>query len=105
VSLRSRADFQRVSKEGNRARAGVIALTLAPGGDDLGRSRVGLAVATRSGAVTRNRIRRRLKEAVRVAAPSRQDLIVRGDDRVLGLPFQELVENLRSALARAEERP
>jgi len=104
VSLRSRAEFQRVLRDGTRARSGVLAVALTPGGDDLGRTRVGLAVATGSGSVVRNRIRRRLKEAARAVSPPGRDLVVRADDRLLALPFQEMVEMLGRAVRRAEER-
>jgi ribonuclease P protein component len=69
---------------------------------DSGR-RVGFAVSRRlKRAVDRNRIRRRLRAAYRVArgvAPEALAVIVIGKKRVLDVEFDGLVGELRSALA------
>lgn len=68
-SLRKRADFGRVLREGRRARQPDVAFAARPNG--LGSTRVGFAVGRRvGGAVTRNRVRRRLRALVRTAVPA-----------------------------------
>jgi ribonuclease P protein component len=63
--LRSAADFQRVRERSPRVWPHrLLVLHVAP--NDLGRARVGITVSGRVGkAVVRNRIRRRLREALR----------------------------------------
>jgi ribonuclease P protein component len=63
--LRSAADFQRVREQSPRVWPHrLLVLHVAP--NDLGRARVGITVSGRVGkAVVRNRIRRRLREALR----------------------------------------
>ena len=65
------------------------------------------ATKTLGGAVVRNRARRRLKEAVRLTAPSHA---VKGYDYVLiartgtvQRPFTELIKDLERALAKVHE--
>ena len=68
-----------------------------------GPARLGLAVpAGAGGAVTRNRLRRRLREIVRAYAPTDGvDVVIRGDRGVIGRNFQELHETVVSALEQA----
>jgi ribonuclease P protein component len=63
--LRSAADFQRVRDQSPRVWPHrLLVLHVAP--NDLGRARVGITVSGRVGkAVVRNRVRRRLREALR----------------------------------------
>lgn len=103
MSLRGREEFRRVLSEGTRARRGPLAVTVAPGADPSGPARLGIAVRVARGrAVVRNRIRRRVKEAFRSAARPGRDVVVRADDRVLGMSFQELTVTLEGAMADAE---
>ncbi len=64
--------------------------------------RVGFAVSRQlRGAVKRNRVRRRLREAyrrAREAAPARVALVIIGRPGVLGVAFNDLVAELRDAL-------
>jgi len=67
--------------------------------------RVGYTVSKQVGnAVERNRVRRRLREAVKVSAGNRmekgRDYVLVGRRAALDLPFDRLVEDLRSALKR-----
>lgn len=65
--------------------------------------RAGFAVSRQvPGAVQRNRVRRRLREAYRVtraAAPSRTALVIVGRPAALREPFERLAGELRDALA------
>lgn len=99
-----RAEIGRVLAEGAPARAGALTVAVAPGRDRAGRSRLGLAVRTGRGAVVRNRVRRRLKEAFRAAGVPGRDVVVRADEAVLTVDFQELVNELTVLVRRAEGR-
>jgi ribonuclease P protein component len=100
VALTRRDDFRRVHGAGKRTRRnGVRIAAFARGDDDA--ARVGYAVARSAGpAVTRNRIKRRLRAAIRETelAPG-FDIVVSGDAELAGLEFQVLVEKLRAGLA------
>jgi ribonuclease P protein component len=64
-------------------------------------SRLGLAVRSQRGAVARNRVKRRLRAAFVQAEPVEgYDVVLRGDDRLLGVDYSTLVEDLRIALNR-----
>ncbi|CAN5687316.1 hypothetical protein BH20ACT23_BH20ACT23_12930 [soil metagenome] len=65
-------------------------------------SRLGLAVRCKQGAVARNRVKRRIREAFRLLGPvNGYDVVVRADDRVLETEYSRLVEDLGAALHRA----
>ena len=72
------------------------ALTSAP-------TRLGLAVPSGAGrAVTRNRLRRRLREIVRAYGPGDgMDVVIRADKSAAGRNFQELDEVVVAALGQA----
>ena len=101
-SLRTGREFVRVLSGGRRAGTGGLTVSVAPGVPDTP-SRVGLAVKVPGrGAVPRNRLKRRLRAAVaHCGLPSGIDVVVRADDRVAELGFQELAARLGSALAEA----
>jgi ribonuclease P protein component len=72
--------------------------------NDAACTRVGLAVRGSSGAVQRNRARRRLREAARPAAMARpgHDLVLSGAaPLLLSTPFAELRGDVELALRRA----
>ena len=106
--LTKRAEFQRVSRGG---RVSVESFTLqsrrreGTGRQAFG-ARVGLTV-TKSvgGAVERNRIRRRLKEALRAAAPleteSDHDYVLMARREALARRFAALVQDVRDAFRAA----
>ena len=106
--LTKRAEFQRVSRGG---RVSVETFTLqSRRRERTGRgafgARVGLTV-TKSvgGAVERNRIRRRLKEALRAAAPleteTDHDYVLMARREALGRRFVALVKDVRDAFRAA----
>ena len=107
--LTKRAEFQRVSR-GRRVSAETFTLQSrrreALERETAGRPRVGLTV-TKSvgGAVERNRVRRRLKEALRAAAPleaeSDHDYVLMARREALGRRFAALVDDVRRAFRAA----
>lgn len=113
--LRRREDFVRASKTGARFSARLFTLQMAGQGapEDAAQTseaRFGFTVTRKvAGAVGRNRIRRRLKEALRVsgdlgARPGRDYVFVarRG---ALNAPFAEIVTQMAESFARLDERP
>ncbi len=109
------ADFQRVYQTGRRQFTGnmtVFFLRRAASDDDYSSSlRVGLTVGkVLGGAVDRNRIKRRMREAVRNSLPEQQapvDVVFNPRKSVLDLPFaevaQEVARGLQLAVQRARE--
>jgi ribonuclease P protein component len=77
-------------------------------GESPGPRRAGFAVSRQiDGAVGRNRVRRRLREAYRLArdaAPSGVALIIVGKIRARAVPFGALVSQLRDALSAVPGR-
>ena len=69
--------------------------------DDREPTRVGYSVKSSAGpAVTRNRIKRRLRAAIRsLELEPGFDVVVSGDPEVARIDFQVLVEKLRAGLA------
>lgn len=97
--LRQRAEFLAV-RNGEKRRGRLFLLEVLKRDDD-GIPRLGITVTKKSGnAVTRNRIRRRLKEAVRVHA--RDDMSVGTDYVIVGRPdvLQVAFDELTSELSR-----
>ncbi|HTV67100.1 MAG TPA: ribonuclease P protein component [Rhizobiaceae bacterium] len=95
--LRKRAEFLAV-RQGEKRRGRLFLLEVLDRGDQ-GLPRVGLTVTRKTGgAVERNRIRRRLREAIRTHAagdmkPGNDYVIVARSD-VLGAPFGQLKAEL-----------
>ena len=68
--LRASADFRRVRRQGRAWSHPLVVLLVAPGPDGCAGTRVGVSAAKQVGnAVTRNRAKRRLREAVRARYP------------------------------------
>ena len=67
--MRSRGEFQRCFRDGNRARGRDLLVVVVP--NDRGVSRLGLSIGKRvwKGAVRRNRVRRVFREAFRLGLP------------------------------------
>lgn len=64
-------------------------------------SRLGLAVRCKRGAVARNRVKRRLRAAfLQAGSAGGYDVVVRADDRLLGMEYSALVDDLKMALDR-----
>jgi ribonuclease P protein component len=101
--LRQRADFLAVA---NGARVNAPGFTLQGRcRDDFGPIRIGFTVTKKNGTATeRNRIRRRLREAVRrvdgVAMRPHHDYVLVGRRAALTCDFDAMIEDLSSALQR-----
>ncbi|MBV9290614.1 MAG: ribonuclease P protein component [Hyphomicrobiales bacterium] len=106
--LTRRADFQRVSR-GRRKSSAAFVLQSAPredGGPGEPKPRVGFTVTRKvGGAVARNRIRRRLREALKAALPleteSDCDYVLMARREALSRDFAELVDDMRNAFRAA----
>jgi ribonuclease P protein component len=103
--IRDRATFAALRAAGRRGRSGPVAVTFLPRrcGDPDG-ARVAYAVGRRAGgAVTRNRIRRRLRAAVAAlpAQPPPGAYLVSAGGEAATCPFEELVDHLGRALREA----
>ena len=108
--LKRRADFQRAAR-GQRARMEAFALQAncrAAAPDGLG-ARIGFTVTKKlGGAAARNRIRRRLKEALRLSRNLEtrpdHDYVVMAQREVLGRRFDLLQADLRRAFSLVHAR-
>ena len=101
--LRKRADFLAVAAAAKVPAAGFV-LQGRRRGDD-GPARVGFTVSRKVGtAVERNRVRRRLKEAVRRSASQAMrcghDYVIVGRRTALTMDFERLIGELQQSLAR-----
>ncbi|HEY2527160.1 MAG TPA: ribonuclease P protein component [Xanthobacteraceae bacterium] len=101
--LRRRADF-RAAAAGIRAAGRAFVLQARRRGDD-GAARVGFTVSRQVGnAVERNRVRRRLREIVRLAAASAlhagHDYVLIGRRAALATSFAEMMREFAAALSR-----
>ena len=102
--LRQRADFL-AAATGIKAPAAAFVLQ-ARKRRDTGPARFGFTVSKKVGnAVERNRVRRRLREIVRLSAASRfhagHDYVLVGRRAALDLPFARMTQELEQALRRA----
>src|SRR6266699_3551703 len=101
--MRHRADFLAAAAG---AKASGAAFTLqACRRDDEGPARVGFTVSKKVGnAVERNRVRRRLREIVRLTAAARlrsgHDYVLIGRRSALSLPFELMTQDFDQALRR-----
>jgi ribonuclease P protein component len=101
--LRKRSEFLAV-RQGEKRRGRLFLLEILHRGDT-GAPRVGFTVTKKAGnAVTRNRIRRRLKEAVRTHAASDMadgnDYVIVGRRDILDVPFGALKAELSRRMSR-----
>ena len=102
--LKRRADFKAVAGGKRFARSGFVLQALRASDAPADRpARVGFTVTRKIGnAVVRNRIRRRLREAVRAAAvrpESATDYVLVGRSGALTLQFRQLVTDLEGGFA------
>ncbi|PWB83595.1 MAG: ribonuclease P protein component [Methylocystaceae bacterium] len=108
--LRRRREFLRAAKSGLHHSSRVFKLqAVARAADDGGPARFGFTVTKKiAGAVGRNRIRRRLKEALRLsgapAALPGYDYVFIARPGALTAPFSELVSQIANTLAKLEVR-
>ncbi len=101
-SLRSTRDYERLYSSGRRLSLDGLTLYVAPRPDRASPARLGLTVKGRSlPAVVRNRIKRRLRAAFDRCGVAGVDVVVRGEQRVASLPFQQLVERLCGGIQAA----
>jgi ribonuclease P protein component len=101
--LRQRSDFL-AAAGGSKVTMTAFVLQARERGDH-GPVRVGFTVSKKVGnAVERNRIRRRLREIVRLAAADDlgcgRDYVLIGRRAALSLPFERIAEDLQKALRR-----
>jgi len=105
--LRKRADFLGVAAGPRAPVEGFVLQTRER--PDTGPPRVGFTVSRKVGnAVERNRVRRRLREIVRLSDADRfrpgNDYVLIGRRPALDLPFTRLVEEFTRALARVHQQ-
>ena len=106
-SLRSPAEFQRVFRDGRRARSDGVTAHVVRSMSTAAPSRLGLAVRCRT-AVERNRLKRRLRSAWRSFQPAAgYDAALRANEGALVPSYQELETHVHRALKDAglEGRP
>ena len=108
--LKRRAEFLRAAAAGRKAAVhGLVLQALAR--DDDRPARLGFTVTKKVGnAVVRNRTRRRLKEAARLALAETPltgvDLVLIGRDNTRARPFLDLIDDVRRALRKTgADRP
>lgn len=102
-----RATFRALSRPDGRARRGPVSVDFCQARETGGRPVVGYAIGRRhGGAVARNRLRRRLREAVRAAAPALVPgaYLVRATPGVSELDFEGLRRAVGAAARAAAER-
>src|SRR5215469_14470237 len=102
--LLKHADFRRVYENGRRQFTGNMTVFFLRRQGDAEGARVGLTVGkVLGGAVDRNRIKRRMREAVRLSprCGSAVDIVFNPRKSVLGMPFQELVSEVARGLRLA----
>jgi ribonuclease P protein component len=103
TSLTRARDFVRVQSVGRRGRSDGVSVAVAEGPDPSAPSCLGLAVGRRvGGAVTRNRVKRRLRAAWRESSiPPGYEVVVRPAPAAASLDFQDLVNHVEQAVSRA----
>lgn len=106
IRLRRRKEFLRVAGSGLSRSTPSFKIQMAPrDGGALGASRFGFTVTKKTGgAVERNRIRRRLKEALRLggalASAKGCDYVFVARRAALTAPFDELIKQMAEGLTR-----
>jgi ribonuclease P protein component len=101
--LKKRADFIAAAQGPRIARPAFVVQSRLR--DDTGPTRIGFTVTKKVGTATeRNRVRRRLREMVRlagvIAPPSPRDYVIVGRRAALDHEFSVMIEDFRSALMR-----
>jgi ribonuclease P protein component len=99
--IRERRAFVDLRRHGRRVRRGPLTVTWLPGPDDRP-PQAAYAVGRPGGSVTRNRVRRRLRAALRELQAAERlpsgTYLVGGSAALADLPWTELLELLRSAV-------
>jgi ribonuclease P protein component len=107
LRLKDDAAFQRVYRDGQSWTTPLVILRASP--NSFPHNRIGFSTSKRLGsAVARNRVKRRLREAVRAAAgaapaemPSGMDLVLIARQPAHDAAFDRLVQTVRQLLAQA----
>jgi ribonuclease P protein component len=100
--LRRSADFRRALRQGRRTTSRTVVVHTAAGSHGV---RIGLAVNRAvGGAVVRNKVKRRLREAVRpqlerLAQAGSSDIVIRATPQAAGASFDELRADVVGAMA------
>lgn len=106
--LLKKTDFGRVYESGSRVSSQWFSLVYAVREDNAGEPRVGFSIPRAVGkAVARNRIRRRLREAIRLELPAFHapvDMVFHPRRNVLAAEFPALREEIRKAFRRCGNR-
>ena len=101
--LRRSAEFDRVRSEGRSWQHPFVAMAVAP--NTLGHNRYGFVASRRlGGAVVRNRVRRILREIVRLSAPRLKpgfDITFVARNAVVGQPYSKVMAALDELFRRA----
>lgn len=105
VRLKKRRQFVRVTNQGRKLIASGLILLYAPNNTD--QNGIGFTVTKKVGnAVTRNRIRRRLREVVRLGMPKFKktgyDLVLIGRQSTFDRPFKLLQKDFAYVLKSVE---
>ena len=91
-TLKKNSDFRRLYARGKSAATPYLVLYCRP--NRRGENRLGYTVSTKLGhAVVRNRVRRRLREIVRLSEPALKqgwDIVVVARSRCVGAPYRKL---------------
>ena len=100
LAVRGRDSFAALARHGRRVREGPLTVVHLAGPDD---ARVAFAVGRRVGpAVSRNRLRRRLRAIWREVAPATGDYLIVAAPGAVSMTFRELRCVLEGALGRLE---
>lgn len=105
--LLKHADFRRVYESGRRQFTGNMTVFFLRRQSEAEGPRVGLTVGkVLGGAVERNRIKRRMREAVRLSPPCAGpvDIVFNPRKSVLAMAFAELLQEVSRGLKLAEQR-
>lgn len=107
IRLGKRADFLLAAKASKAARRNLV-LQARDRADEDAACRIGFTVTRKVGnAVVRNRVRRRLRAAMREAAPlahDGHDYVLIGRRGALSAPFAEIAGDLAAAFAKIHSR-
>ena len=102
--LRRGADFARLRAEGRTWHHPFVTMAVAP--NTLGHNRYGFIVSRRlGGAVVRNRVRRQIREAVRLAMPNLRagfDISFIARNEIGGQPYNKIKDALDELFRRAK---
>ena len=94
-------NFQRVLAARLQKRSGAIKVAVAS--NRAGFPRVGFAIRGVNSAVLRNRVRRRLRAALRSTVAPPHDVVVMADARVASVAFATLQQDMKSAIGAAAD--